>query len=215
MFQGFEPVDFAIMGIEGFAERMQAIRERLRPKLEAIGQAFAPRFSAEVGEALYPHVAMHARRRVHPPDDTWVAFSPSPRSYKSFAHYAVGATVKGPYVHLVLKDEAARERAALGRALADSSALKLRRLSPMVSWHNVPGHDAPVVGPAMRPEDFERLAAALRERKAFTMAVGRSWPARMHMIQDPEDFEEAAVDVVRELLPIYRLAAGPRLSVTA
>lgn len=215
MFQGFEPVDFAVMGLEGFAERMHAIRERLRPKLEAVGQSFCARFSAEVGEQLYPHVAMHARRHVNPPDDTWVAFSPSRRSYKSFAHYAVGATVKGPYVHLVLKDEAVSERAALGRSLADAGRHRFNRLSPMVSWHNVPGHDGPVVGPAMRPEDFERLAAQLVTRKAFAMAVGRSWPARMHMIQDPEDFEEAAVDVVRELLPIYRLAAGPRLGVTA
>ncbi|WP_397261357.1 DUF1054 family protein [Peribacillus simplex] len=31
--------------------------------------------SVLTGDEMYPHVAKHARRKVNPPNDTWVAFA--------------------------------------------------------------------------------------------------------------------------------------------
>jgi uncharacterized protein YktB (UPF0637 family) len=58
----FAPNDFKVFGIRGFHQRMNAIRRTIRPKLESIGQALAPRLSVVVDRPLFVHVAKHARK---------------------------------------------------------------------------------------------------------------------------------------------------------
>ena len=41
-FPGFRPSDFKVFDIEGFAPRMDAIKTRIRPKLEAVGKELLP-----------------------------------------------------------------------------------------------------------------------------------------------------------------------------
>ena len=58
----------------GLEYRMDALKTNIRPKLEFLGNYFAPTLSSMLGEEIYPHVAKHARRTINPPNDTWVAF---------------------------------------------------------------------------------------------------------------------------------------------
>lgn len=85
----FDRQDFGAFDVTGFEERMHAIREHLRPRLMEIGETLADPISALVDQPVYPHVARHARRRVNPPDDTWVAFGPDRRGYKKDVHFKV------------------------------------------------------------------------------------------------------------------------------
>ena len=64
---------------------MEGLKERdtIRPKLKGIGETIAPYLSRLTGDEMYIHVAKHARRTVNPPDETWVAWSPQKRGYKS------------------------------------------------------------------------------------------------------------------------------------
>ena len=48
---------------------MEAIRTRIRPKLEAIGRELLPDVTRVGGGPAFAHVAKHARRTVNPPDD--------------------------------------------------------------------------------------------------------------------------------------------------
>ncbi|MFC4076588.1 YktB family protein [Salinithrix halophila] len=89
-FTGFEISDFDVFTIPGLDPRMEELRERVRPKLQALGEAIAPRLSEQTGETMYVHVAKHARRSVNPPDETWVAWSDGKRGYKSRPHFQVG-----------------------------------------------------------------------------------------------------------------------------
>lgn len=72
-FQGFTHDDFAVFQIESMEPRMDALIARVRPKLNELGNELAPVLSALCGEEMFPHVAKHARRTVHAPNDTWVA----------------------------------------------------------------------------------------------------------------------------------------------
>src|SRR6266581_4575545 len=74
-FPGFTPADFKVFDIEGFKPRMEAIKSRIRPKLEAIGRDLLPDVARIAGDEAFAHVAKHMRRTVNPPDDTWVAFA--------------------------------------------------------------------------------------------------------------------------------------------
>ncbi|HEV7500224.1 MAG TPA: DUF1054 family protein, partial [Vicinamibacteria bacterium] len=74
-FSGFRTSDFKVFDIEGFQPRMDAIKTRIRPKLEAVGKELLPDVTRIGGGAAFAHVAKHARRTVNPPEDTWVAFA--------------------------------------------------------------------------------------------------------------------------------------------
>ncbi|MNE26387.1 hypothetical protein D3C76_164740 [compost metagenome] len=89
-FTGFSSQDFDALTVPGLEPRMQSIITQIRPKLEALGTTLSPYLSAICGEEMYPHVAKHARRKVNPPKDTWVAWAASKRGYKALPHFEVG-----------------------------------------------------------------------------------------------------------------------------
>src|SRR5213594_483414 len=89
MFPGFTPSDFKVFDIPGFKPRMEAIKTRIRPKLEAAGRDLLSDVARIGGGEAFMHVAKHARRTVNPPDDTWVAFAADRRGYKKHAHFKV------------------------------------------------------------------------------------------------------------------------------
>ena len=60
----FYATDFKVFDEQGFRARMGAIRERIRPKLEAVGHSLTPAVSRATGGDAYAHVAKHARPRM-------------------------------------------------------------------------------------------------------------------------------------------------------
>lgn len=89
-FKGFTNEDFDVFQIDGLEARMDGLKERIRPKLESLGQYFAPALTTLTGDEMYVHVAKHARRTINPPKDTWVAFANNPRGYKMLPHFQIG-----------------------------------------------------------------------------------------------------------------------------
>lgn len=89
-FKGFTQEDFDVFVIDGFEARMDALKMIIRPKLELLGNHFAPTLSALTGDEIFAHVAKHARRSVNPPKDTWVAFARNSRGYKMLPHFQIG-----------------------------------------------------------------------------------------------------------------------------
>ena len=86
----FTEEDFRTFTIEGLDARMNVLKETVRPKLEGLGEHFAPVLSALTGDEMFVHVAKHARRSVNPPDDSWVAFANNKRGYKKLPHFQIG-----------------------------------------------------------------------------------------------------------------------------
>ncbi|WP_335870457.1 YktB family protein [Bacillus sp. 2205SS5-2] len=89
-FNGFKEEDFDVFQLEGLEPRMEALISTIRPKLEALGEHFAPTLSSLTGNDMYYHVAKHARRTINPPQDTWVAFANNKRGYKQHPHFQIG-----------------------------------------------------------------------------------------------------------------------------
>src|SRR6266511_1745455 len=135
-FSGFTPADFKVFDIDGFKPRMDAIRTRIRPKLEAMGRDLLPDVTRIAGDAAFAHVARHARRTVNPPDDTWVAFALDKRGYKQHCHFKVAVSRGGVRFLFEAGPEHAQKRRWAG-------ALEAARLCPCRS-RDVSGPGSPV-----------------------------------------------------------------------
>lgn len=90
LFSGFSNEDFDLFKIEGLEPRMEELIRRVRPKLDFLGNHFAPSLTALTGQEMFAHIAKHARRTINPPKDTWVAFANNKRGYKMRPHFQIG-----------------------------------------------------------------------------------------------------------------------------
>lgn len=137
-FNGFTANDFQVFLIPEFHERMSALRTLVRPKLAQLGDDLAPQLESLLHHPMYPHTASHARRRVNPPDDTWVAFSRSERGYKRYAHFEVGIFKDGVFVRFSIKPESTEDKAAFLHYLRDAGvkAFQLSDPDPIYYYEN-------------------------------------------------------------------------------
>ena len=179
-FTSFTESDFKVFDLEGFALRMEAIRSRIRPKLEAAGRELLPDVARIAGGEAFPHVARHARRTVNPPGDTWVAFAPDKRGYKKHCHFKL-AVSRGAVRFLF---EAGPEHADKKRWLAawkrDAPKLVpvLRRSEGLAWFRNE--HDEPpaAVLADLSPEEITRLGEELVRTRDGQLVLGRVVPTK-------------------------------------
>lgn len=122
----FTASDLEIFQISGFQERMSAIRSTIRPKLEQFGQEVAPLLMTQFKAEFFPHTAKHMRRKVNPPDETWVALGPRSRGYKAYVFFSLCIGKQGVQARVVMKDES-QDRILLGDNLLRNLPFFLKR----------------------------------------------------------------------------------------
>ncbi len=193
-----EPTMVGIFEIPGFAERMGEIRGRVRPALLEL----AKRLSLEMdkkGVTVFPHVASHMRRRVNPPNETWLALGPEKRGYKAYGHLGLFVGRGGCSVRFVVKDEAVMPRERLGRFLADDPGARkwFVREKDVRDFGAV--HGSGEVGPVYSP-DLREAGERLARLKSASLDIG--WPVGFDVpIRD-------VAERMERLLPLYRAANG-------
>jgi uncharacterized protein YktB (UPF0637 family) len=205
----FTSEDFRIFDLSGFAERMAAIRSRIRPKLETMGQTLVPPLTRIAAAELFPHVARHARRTVNPPEDTWVAFGPDKRGYKKDVHFKVA--ISRHCVRLLL--DIGREYAAKPswvRAWKREAPRLARSLAkgPQLAWFK-DEHDEE---PAARLGDLDAagwksLGDELTRTRDGQFVLGRRVDVREALKWRGPDYEKAALDTFAALAEVFRLKA--------
>ncbi|MDF2683804.1 MAG: hypothetical protein K0R47_4994 [Brevibacillus sp.] len=170
-FTGFQQEDFDVFNIDGLDQRMEAIKSVIRPKLEALGQHFAPTLSVATGSEMFFHVAKHARRTVNPPVDTWVAWAPDKRGYKKHPHFQIGLWGTHLFVwYAVIYEAPAKGEIshALGAHLDDVLAL----VPDEFRWS--PDHTQPESTPqeALGKEGVQKLVDRLAQVKKAELLCG-------------------------------------------
>ena len=203
----FYAADFKVFDESSFKGRMSGIRQRLRPKLEAIGHSLAQGVGRSTGGEVFAHVAKHARRTVNPPDDTWVAFGPNARGYKKHAHFKV-AVSRGAVRFLFEigpEHEDKKRWAAAWKKSAPRLAPVLRRVNGLAWVKNE--HDEEPASPLadLSAEQLAQLGDELTRTRDGQLVLGR-------MIQSSEAarwtearYRDAALETFRALAPLYRL----------
>lgn len=183
---------------------MESIKSGPRPKLEALGRDLAAPLAALAGHPFYPIVAKHMRRKVNPPNDTWVSWSANKRGYKMLPHFQVGMW----HTHAFIQAGVIYE--AQGRAeFADNLLRNLSQVREAIPAHYrwLEDYTDPrgILHSEMTDEDFRRIADRLKHRKEADCMVGLSIDREAVVEQGPA-FAETALQVMESLMPVYRLA---------
>jgi uncharacterized protein YktB (UPF0637 family) len=204
-FVGFQEADFDVFAVEGLEPRMERLKATLRPKLQQLGEDLAPTLSELTGEEMFAHVAKHARRVTNPPKDSWVAWSKSPRGYKMFPHFQIGAWYTHAFIQWGIIYES-QMKGNFGEKLMNH--LTEVRASLPGHYHWYPDHTNPngLVHAEMTDADFERIATRLTKQKNGEVMVGIVVPREEAVRMDPAGFERLAVETFQRLTPLYRLA---------
>jgi uncharacterized protein YktB (UPF0637 family) len=197
---GFTREDFEVFSIPTFPERMQGIKERVRPKLTDLGKDLQSALTNLANGDLFPHVAKHARRTVNPPPETWVAFGPSARGYKKYGYFGLVVSRGGLHTRIVVKNEASdrpqmakvlRDRAeALAKVFAKQTVSRYDRWD----YHGTPKLVKPTA-------DFWHGVAEMLAKKTGGLDVGVGWSVDCAV----KLTEKQVLEAFGSLLPLYEV----------
>lgn len=204
-FAGFADEDFDAMIVPGLEGRMEAIIGTVRPKLHALGEALVPVLAGLTGETTYPHVAKHARRSVNPPDDTWVAWSPSARGYKAFPHYQIGLWSTHLFIQFAIIYECPNKTVFAERAERELASIRASVPQDYV-WskdHMVP--EGSVHGD-LTADELAALFRRLGTVKAAELTCGIHIRRGDPLLTDGYALLRKAESVFAALLPLYKMA---------
>jgi uncharacterized protein YktB (UPF0637 family) len=203
----FYTADFKVFDEPGFKPRMSAIRERIRPKLEAIGHSLTQGVERATGGDVFPHVARHARRTVNPPDDTWVAFGPDARGYKKHCHFKVAVSRHAVrFLFEVGPEHGDKKRwAAAWKKNAPRLAPVLRRVKGLAWFKNEHDEDAAAPLADLTSDQLAQLADELTGTRDGQLVLGRVVPATEASRWTEAQYRDAALETFRALAPLYRL----------
>jgi len=206
-FTGFDIADFDTFSIDRFEERMESIKTLVRPKLEAIGQDLAPALSDLTGHPMHPITAKHLRRKVNPPNDTWVAWSASKRGYKMLPHFQLGLWRTHAFIQAGVIYEA-QGRAQFADLLLGNLETLQGEIPGHFRWMEDYTRPDGILQSEMTRADFERIAHRLRNKKEADCMVGLSID-RADVVAAGSSFAQIARQVMQTIFPIYLLASAP------
>jgi len=209
-FTGFNDIDFATFELDNFDQRMASIKTQIRPKLETIGRTLAPTLSDLTGHPMHPITAKHMRRKVNPPNDTWVAWSASKRGYKMLPHFQLGLWRTHAFIQAGVIYEAQGRSQFADLLMGNLDAL--REVIPgHYRWMEDYTQPKGIRQAEMTRDDFERIAQRLRSKKEADCMVGLSID-RADVVTAGVAFLETVRQVMHTILPVYILASAPVLS---
>ncbi|WP_088808683.1 MULTISPECIES: YktB family protein [Listeria] len=201
MTNGFTKKEFKAMRTPGLANRMEAIQTDIQPKFKALGEELTGFLSDALNTEMHLHIARHARRSVNPPDSTWLAICADKRGYKKHPHFQVG--LYGDYVFIWLafiyenedRDQIASRflaHQAMFEALPDGFSLS--------KDHTVSTTFA------LNKKELKSALERFRDVKKGEFLVGKIYSENSAVLRSEKAFIEEAEDVLRALIPLYKLA---------
>ncbi|USK61074.1 YktB family protein [Peribacillus asahii] len=200
----FTASDFNTFTIDGLEERMDALKERIRPKLQDLGDYFAQQLSIMTGEEIFPHVAKHARRTINPPKDTWVAFAANRRGYKMMPHFQIGLWETHLFVWFAVIYEAPN-KAEFGKRLEENAELLKNNIPENFVWSI--DHMKPDVIPhnGLNTEDLLSMFKRLQTVKKAEILCGIQIPREEAVQLTDKELVDTIQCTFETLLPLYKL----------
>jgi uncharacterized protein YktB (UPF0637 family) len=203
--RGFDELDFKVFEITGLEPRMDALIERVRPKLHMLGDKLSAYLGDLCGEEMFPHVARHARRTVNPPHDTWVAFANNKRGYKAHPHFQIGLWSTHVFIQFAIIYECPNKNIFAERSLAELDSVR-----GVVPGHFIWSKDHMVPTGLTHSElsdaDLTDLLSRLITVKASEVTCGIHIRRGDPLLSDGETFVKCAEETFQTLLPLYRMA---------
>lgn len=201
-FKGFMKKDFEAFTINGLDERMEAIRERIQPKFQAIGEALVDDLSATTGNDMHVHIAQHARRTVNPPQDTWMAFCHNKRGYKQHPHFQIGLFDDHLFVWLAYIYELPNKQ-----EMADSFLQHIDDIKNAIPDNYVVSLDhTKKDATSIKDLDLEKSLERFHNVKRAEFLIGRNFSTDDPLLKDGQAFLSEVKNTFETLAPIYKLS---------
>ena len=205
MFTGFSTEDFEVFNIPGLEPRMNKLIELIRPKLNMIGSQFSPLLSALCGEEMFVHVAKHARRTVHPPKDTWVAWAKNKRGYKALPHFQIGLWGTHVFIQFTIIYECQNKH-----IFADNIAANKNLINNCIPNHYYWSldHTKPDVRSiaSLDEHELDTVIHKLRHQKNTEFLCGIQIANDDPILSDQIKFTKLIDDTFETLLPLYKIS---------
>lgn len=201
-FKGFIKKDFQTFNINGLDERMEAIRERIQPKFQAIGETLIDDLSTTLENDMYVHIAQHARRTVNPPKDTWMAFCHNKRGYKQHPHFQIGLFDDHVFVWLAYIYELPNKKEIAGSFLDHISEIEKTIPKNYVISLDHTKKD----GTSIKELNLEKSLERFQNVKKAEFLVGRHFSPNEQLLKDGKAFLSEVKNTFETLSPIYKLS---------
>lgn len=204
-FTGFTDEDFDVFLIDGLEARMDAIKSTIRPKLEGLGDYFAPTLSALTGDEMFVHVAKHARRTINPPKDTWVAFANNPRGYKMLPHFQIGLWNTHLFIWFAVIYEAPQKEVIGGR-FTKKAAKIFKEIPKEFAWSLDHTKPDTITHGELSKNDMISNFARLQNVKKAELLCGYTIDREKTIQLGPEGLVEQIEEVFKRVAPLYKIA---------
>ena len=201
----FTQDDFNAFHIQGLEPRMAAIIANVRPKLQLLGDELQPFLSTLTGEPMFPHVARHARRKINPPNDTWVAWSNNKRGYKAQPHFQVGLYASHIFVLFAVIYESDnksivskylhKKRKEIKKIIPDHYVWSMDHMQPEATRHD-----------KLKLTDFSQMSERLVRINKAELLCGIHVDKDDPLLQDGDRLQQIIEETFRTLVPLYRNA---------
>lgn len=201
-FTGFSEEDFQVFSITGLDERMTAIKDRIQPKFREIGTYLTAELSAMVGNEMFLHIAKHARRKVNPPKDTWLAIGPNKRGYKQFPHFQVGLFDDHVFLWLAYIYELPNKAQIADNLLNHMNEMKQLITNDFVVSTDHMNKNAN----SIQEIDLEETLLRFKQVKKAEFLLGRNIAKNNPILKDGKRFLELATSTFKNLVPIYQMS---------
>lgn len=205
MVSGFTEHDFASFSIEGLEARMTAIQTRIQPKFKELGNVLSGDLSALSGNEMFLHIAKHARRKVNPPNDTWMAICHDKRGYKKHPHFQVGLFDDHLFIWFALIYEVPNKK-QIAEAFLDNLDIIYETIPNdfVISLDHMKKEATKTN--ALDKEDLKKMLLRFRDVKKSEFLVGRHVQADDPILKDGDQFLDLAKNTMETLMPLYRLS---------
>ncbi|MCA1053359.1 DUF1054 domain-containing protein [Rossellomorea aquimaris] len=203
-FNGFTEHDFDVFTIDGLENRMEAIQQHIRPKLEYLGEYFSPALSALTGDEMFHHVAKHARRSVNPPDDTWVAFANNKRGYKKHPHFQIGLWKTHLFIWFAMIYEAP-QKAEFGKVVEENAERIRSIIPPNFVWSGDHTKPEATTFSSMSKEEFVALSQRVQQVKKAELLCGLHLERSLVTALSGDELIRKIDDAFETLLPLYKM----------
>lgn len=198
--------DFDVFEIDGLEPRMEALTTIVRPKFQELGEMYSSYFSAKTGDEFFPHVAKHARRTINPPKDSWVAFAPYKRGYKSLPHFQIGLWNTHLFIIVAIIYEAPQKSEMATRLLNAINLFDELPDSFIFSGDHMSQDSIPLK--TGREKQLEELIIRLRDVKKGEFLVGRHISREEAVKLSSEQFLQLTEETFEALMPVYNTIIG-------
>ncbi|WP_028775455.1 YktB family protein [Shimazuella kribbensis] len=204
-FPTFTNEDFHVFAIDGLESRMEALQREIQPKFSTMGESISEFLTTKLGDTVYTHIARHARRTVHAPEETWVAWSTNKRGYKAHPHFQLGLRDTHLFAYFALIYECEQKKIFANHFLKNIQ--KYSSFIPHDFYISI-DHTTPDVTAAssLDPERWKSIMERLAKVKKAEFLCGILIPRKEAVNLNGKILQKKVEKTYDQLMPLYHLS---------